>query len=278
MAAKAGWEYVNGPSDESNPNAMVRNTSTGQLVTSSHPTYLNAAAPAQAIDNGPVGTSVNAPITNPNQVQNTPGTVGGTTAQGAPTTVAQSFQQQLINRLNPGPVSASDPSVAPAIEANKLAEQRNMESGRNLLAERAAKGGYGGNFETGLTGLAQDRAAREGQFAGQAVQHASDLQNQNILAALGLSSNLLTGNANRDQASELAHMGDATQRYGIDTQGNLGAQDIALRGELGRNANNLSLLGLLQNNDQFGRSLAQNGAQFGAGLDQQGLLSLLGLI
>lgn len=240
--------------------------------------YGAPAAPSQGTEAG--GGVQAAPITNPNQVQNTTANVGGTTAQGAPTTVAQSFQQQLVNRLNPAAVSASDPSIAPSIQANNLAEQRGMERNRSLLAERAAANGQdmSGGFETGLLGLAQDRAQREGQFAGNAVQHASDIQNQNINSSLGYVGNLLTGNANRDQASELANMANATQLHGIDTQGNLGAQDIALRGELGRNANNLSLLGLLQGGSQFDRSLAQNGAQFGSSLDQNGLLSLLGLL
>lgn len=261
-ALKAGWQDLG--------NGLVQNKNVyGGAVDVNNPIYANAPDGPQPIDHGPVGQAVGAPVNTGKDVTQTSATVGQTTPQGQPTTVGQSFQQMLINRLNPTAVSASSPEVAPAIQANKLMEQRALERNRGLLASRAAQQGYsgGGAFDTQLLGLAQDRAQREGQFAGNAVQRANEIQNQNATNALGTVNALLN-----------AQMANDTQLHGIDTQANLGLQDIGLRRELGTNANNLSLLGLLLNNDQFGRSLGQQGAQFGASLDQSGLLGLLGLL
>src|SRR5690349_11837172 len=47
MALKSGWEYVN-PGDENNPNALVRNSATGQMVTQSHPGYTGYQEPTTA--------------------------------------------------------------------------------------------------------------------------------------------------------------------------------------------------------------------------------------
>lgn len=222
-------------------------------------------------------------------VTNSAAPAGQTTPQGTPTTIAGSFQQALINKLNPGPVSVNDPSVQPAIRANQLAEQRGLEAQRAQLAEQAAHDGTdsSGAFRTNLAGLTADSAARQGQFAGDAVQHQSDLNNQALLAALGLGGGFLQQNATRDQqgsqfAQSLAEQKrqadqDAELRkLGITTQGSLGQGDLALRGRLGEGQLNLGLLGALLQNNQFGRQLDQQGAQFGQSLDLQGLLGLLG--
>src|SRR5690606_6471204 len=51
-------------------------------------------------------------------------TVGQTPQAGQQTNVAGAFQQALINKLAPQPVTAQSASVAPALAANRLAEQR----------------------------------------------------------------------------------------------------------------------------------------------------------
>ena len=218
------------------------------------------------------------PITTQGQVAGTQATVGSTTPTGAPTTVAQSFQQALVNRLNPQTINASNPLVAPSIQANQLAEQRGFERNRNLLAERAAAQGTnmsGGN-ESMLLGLAQDRAQREGAYEASAVQRANELQQQQLTDALRLGGGLLSGQAGLAQQMTLADLDAALRREGLAQQGELGRGDLALRGELGRGQLSLGLLSALFGHDEFGRTLAQQGAQFGAGLDQQGLLALLG--
>jgi hypothetical protein len=219
------------------------------------------------------------PITTAGQVTGTATTSGGQIPQGAPTTVAQSFQQSLVNRLNQAPLSASSPEVAPAIEANKLQEQRGFERNRNLLAERNAAvngGSPSGGFETGLTGLAQDRAGREGSFAGNAVMQASQERGINDRAAMASASDLLGGNANRAQQQHMADQDAQLRREGLNAQTSLGQGDLDLRGKLGSGQLNLGLLSALLNNRQFNDQLGQNGAIAGQGFDTQTLLGLLG--
>jgi hypothetical protein len=239
----------------------------------------NGGTPAPSATNAaPAPTGPPPPITTQQQVGSTTATNGGQIAAGAPTTVAQSFQQALVNKLNPAPLTTSSPEVAPAIQANQLAEQRGFENNRNLLAERAAANGTNnsGGFESQLLGLAQDRAQREGQFAGNAMMQANQEKGVNDRSALASAAGLLGGNANLGQQQSLAELDATLRREGLAQQGALGSQDLALRSKLGEGQLNLGLLSALMQNDQFGKSLGQNASQFGASLDQNGLLALLG--
>jgi hypothetical protein len=253
----------------------------GGLVDKNSPWYTQAMAKSSPNQGGDyVGQSAGSPITSQQQVGSTTAPVGGSIAQGAPTTVAQSFQQALVNRLNPQAISTSSPEVSGAIQANKLSEQRNLERNRGLLAERSAASGQGGsgNFESQLLGLSQDRAAREGQFAGNAVMQGQLNQDLNTRAAMQQAQGLLGGNASLEMQQKLADLDAQIRREGIAQQGALGQGDLSLRGRLGEGQLNLGLLQALLGNQQFGQSLSQQGAQFGAGLDQSGLLGLLGLL
>lgn len=279
MDYKSGWEAGSGGGN------MVRNIRTGQQLDIYHPDYVDdpQAKPIPASNSGvPGGYTTNGqpPITTAQQVTGTQANVGQTAAQGAPTTVAQSFQQGLVNRLNPQAASAGSASISPAIQANRLSEDRSMAANRNLLAERAAANGTSnsGGFESQLLGLAQDRAGREGQFAGNAVMQEQDRLDRNQNSALGLAGSMLSGQQNLGQQMELANLDAALRREGLGAQTSLGQQDLALRGRLGEAGLNNQLLGLLLQNNQFGQSLSQNGAQFGQSLDQSGLLGLLGLL
>jgi hypothetical protein len=261
-AAQLGLGWV----DQYNPNWGKAGFVGSELSSPSGP----SSTPGSA---GPSG-----PITTQQQIGDTTATNGGAIAQGAPTTVAQSFQQALINRLNPTPVNASSASIAPAIQANQLAEQRGMERSRNLLAERSAADGTSnsGGFDAQLLGLMQNRAQREGQFAGNAVQQGQALQDADTRAFAGMAGSLLSGNANLGQQMNLANLDAELRRAGLAQQGQLGNADIALRGQLGQGQLQLGLLSALLQNDQFGKSLGQNAAQFGAGLDLETWKSLFG--
>lgn len=265
MALKQGWEV--GPGT-----GLVRNSQTGQVLDENHPLYQQAADGPAPIA-GAASPGAPAPIHTAQDVTKSTATVGATAAQGAPTTVAQSFQQALVNRLNPTPVSASSASVAPAIEANKLAEQRGTERQRALIAERNAASGINnsGGADSRFLGLEQDRSAREGQFAGNAVQRANELQSRDASGALGIVGSLLSGNASLAQQQQLAELDAQLRREGYGLQGELGRGDLALRGELGRGQLNLGLLSALLNNQLGQGQLALGGAQ----LDQSGLLGLL---
>jgi hypothetical protein len=273
MAYKAGWEDAG--------NGFVKNSSTGQMLQTNNDLYRSQwddsyGSPAGAA--APAATAPSGPITTQGQVAGTTAKVGQTAAPGQATTVAQSFQQALVNRLNPQAVSAQSASVAPAIAANKLTEQRGLESNQNALAERAAATGtnMSGGFESQLLGLKQDSAGRHANFVGNAVQRANELENQNMTSSLGMVGSLLGGQASLAQQQQLADLDAQLRREGLAQQGELGRGDLALRGRLGEGQLSLGLLSALLGHDQFGRSLSQQGAQFGQSLDQQGLLALLG--
>lgn len=258
-----------GQADPGNPDLYGSNQTTGAPVSNNPTAGISAGGPDPYLPGG-----ATKPAQTVQDVTKNTATVGATTAQGQPTTVAQSFQQALVNRLNPTAVSAQSASVAPAIEANKLAEQRGTERQRAMLAEQQAAQGINnsGGADSRFLGLEQDRAAREGQFAGNAVQRANDIQSRDMTSALGMAGGLLSGNANLAQQKELADLDAQLRREGYGLQGELGRGDLSLRGELGRGQLNAQLLGLLLNNQLGQGQLALGGAQ----LDQNGLLGLLG--
>ena len=221
-----------------------------------------------------------APVTTAAGVTSTPATVGQTTAQGAPTTVAQSFQQALVNRLNPGTISANDPSIAPAIQANRMAEQRTLARQRNTLAEQAARGGTSMSGGTDAQMLAQiaDSNARSGAYEGNLLQALSQLQNQNQTGAMGLANGMLGQQSQLDLQRELGMTDADIRRAALAQQGQLGQGDLSLRRDLGQGQLNLGLLSELLHNNQFGQQLGQQNSQYYAGLDQSGLLGLLGML
>ena len=275
MAVKQGWDDLG--------NGLVQNKNVyGGVVDVNNPIYTNAPdtpAPQQGVEAGGGVQAAPAPITDVKQVQNTTTNVGQTIAQGAPTTIAQSFQQALVNKLNPATVSADDPTIKASVDANRLAEQRGLENNRALVAERAASQGLDQNaFNSALMGLAAQSAGRESAFEGNAFQHATDTQNQDAMTALGQVGNLLSGNANRDVQQQLGQGSLDNQKYGIDTQAALGHEGNQNQLTLGTGGLNLGLLQALLGNDQFGKGLSQQGTQFGQTLDQNGLLGLLGLL
>ena len=275
MAAYQGdWEDAEGG------NNMVRNRTTGQMVDKYHPAFTSTQGP------GLPGSQPQQPAL-PNQQQQPQTAQQALTGQasvmqqaqpGQPATVAGSFQQALLNRLSSPRLTANSPEVQPAIQANQLAEQRGYERNRAMLAERNAAQGLnnsGGN-ESMIRGLAQDRAAREATFAGNAVMDANKQKEAVIASLLGMTGGLL-GDQDRMQMQRYGIDTDAQlRREGIGAQTSLGQGDLALRDKLGTAGLNLNLASLLQGGQQFGQSLASQNAQFSAGLNQAALLNLLG--
>jgi hypothetical protein len=251
-------------------------------VDRNHPLYTQAmAAVPQTPTPAPTAPGTTAPA--PTGPQNAQQALTGTPSQ-APTTVAGAFQTALMNKLGSGPVDRNNPELAPALAANRLAEQRAMERNRGLLAERASAQGLdaSGGFETGLLGLAQERAGREGQFEGQAVADLARRQSQEIMQALGLTGGLLGqqdqlgfGREELALRDKLAQLQAQLSREGLSQQGQLGNRDLDIRSQLGTGQLNLGLLGLLQNGQQFGQNLGFQSGLASANLNQNALLSLL---
>lgn len=277
MAAyQGGWE------DAPQGNNMVVNSATGQMVDKYHPVFTSAQGPGLPQTPGappPVAGIGQQPAPQTaQQALTTPAASGGQTTPGQPATVAGSFQQALLNRLTSPRISAGSPEVAPAIQANQLAERKNFDRNGAMLAERNAQqglSGSGGN-ESMIRGLAQDRAGRESTFAGNAVADANRTKEQQLTGLLGLTGGML-GNIDNQQLQRYGMDLDAQlRREGLGASTGLGQGDLALREKLGMGNLNLGLAGLLQGGQQFGQSLASNNAQFSAGLNQQALLQMLG--
>jgi len=200
------------------------------------------------------------PITNTSGVMNTQATTGNQVQQGQPTTVAGAFQQALVNRLAPGPISAQSPEVAPAIEANKLAEQRGAERQRAQLGVQGAQEGIdaSGGMRSLQQGIEANRSAREGQFAGNAVSQLAQQRANQITQALSLGGQLLSDQDRLALQRELANLDAQLRREGLSVQSSLGQSDLDLRRYLGES------------------QLSANLGMFNASQGQQALLSLLG--
>lgn len=220
------------------------------------------------------GTDVPAPA---NQALQAPVTAGAEVQQGQPTTVAGAFQQALVNQLAPAPVNAQAPEIAPAITANRGAEQRAMERGRAQLAEQAASQGLDQNaFGSQLRGLNAESAQRQGQFEGQAVQQLGRDRMQQIQSALALSGSLMGDQDRMALQRELAQLQAQLTREGLSAQTGLGQADISTRRDLGFGQLNLGLLNALLGNQQFGQGLASSNALATQQLNQQALGNALG--
>jgi hypothetical protein len=286
MTPNAGGDYFANVNNGQAANSAYNWSNTGQgwSLQPNNPSNTTPTTPPGTTGDPNQQKPLPPPITTQQQVLSTPTTpvtpqpppqpgVPAPTPQ--PTTVAQSFQQSLVNLLNPSiasPVDANNPAIAPAIQANQLAGQRGLEQQRNTLAEQAAANGTSnsGGFDSVLSGLIANNAAQQGQYAGSAVQHLSDQNNANLLSALGLGSGMLSGQAGLTQQGgefsqtlaeqqRQANMDNALKQLGITSTTQLGQGDLNLR----------LLLGLA--------GLGQQANIFGQSNDSSTLASLLGM-
>lgn len=225
------------------------------------------------------GTPTPASMTTVSTAIQSPTTVGAQPQQGSPSSVAGAFQQALVNRLAPAPLTAQSPEVAPAIAANRAAEQRGVERNRAQLAETAAAQGIDPTALGSLTrGLMADSAMRQGQFEGGALERAAASQQQALSQALGLTGGLLGQQDQMALQRDLAALQAELQGRGLDIQQGLGQGDLSLRRDLGTGQLNLGLLNSLLSNQQFGQGLSGQLALGQAGLNQQALLGMLGVL
>ena len=226
----------------------------------------------------PVGGSPNPQTAG--QAVTSQGTIGNVPAQGSQSNVAGAFQQALLNKLAPAPVTAQNANIAPAIQANTLAAQRGQERSRATLAEQAAAQGtnMSGGMDSRLLGLDQARAQNEGAFNANAILGESDKQRQESQQASAIVASLLGQQDALNMQKYGIDTGADTARLGINTQGALGQGDLALRDKLGSGGLNLGLLQALLSNQQFGQNLGAQTGMFTAGLNQDALMKMLGLV
>lgn len=245
-----------------------------------------AGAAPKAPTAGPVPSNPGMPApTTPGAPGSPTGTPG---APGAPpTTVDDAFKKTLIEGLTRGSPTLDDPTLQPAIAANRAAQQRGAERQRSILAERNAAGGTSdsGGATTGNLGIEADRAQQEGQFEGQTLLTAAQQQRDELMHYASLAGNTLSDEQHQQLQKQLADLdaqikreqiasGEklgsadiATRRYGIDTQGKLGEGELNLR----------ELLGLLGHQDYL-TGLGADLGKFTANRDDTNFYRALGLI
>ena len=247
----------------------------GGWVPKSHP-LAQQAAPQPAAPGAPTGpTGPQGQPTNQQQVLNTTATAGAPTPQGAPTTVAQAFQQALVNRLAPQDITSQNPAIKGSIAANRNAESRGLRQTQEALAERAASTGQTGAQETGLRRAIGESAGRQGAFEGNALFGLHQQQAADLRDAMSLGGNLLSDQQRQELQRYGVDLDAQLRREGLGVQRDLGGRELDIRNTLGLGQLDLGRLGLAQNESQFGRSLGANLGIEQARLNQQALLNLL---
>jgi hypothetical protein len=205
------------------------------------------------------------------------------------------------------PASLNDPALKAQSDAANIGLTRGSEAERAQSAERLAAQGLSssGAADADYGGIAQRQGEQQAGINAGLVGDANKSklsQLQAVLGQMGGDINSAEGRGLQQRIAEmqaqiqrdslkqsgsqfdrqLAQQGsqfgtDADlRRLGITTQGDLGLKDLSLRDKLGSAGINAQLLGLLQNNDQFGKSLGAQTGMFSAGLNQNALLALLG--
>lgn len=251
------------PAYEDMGNGMARFPD-GQVLPMNHPLFAQRTGQAGATPGAAAPGAAGTPA-------------AGAASPAAPANVNDAFKNKLLELMGQSStVSETDPSVAGQIHANEVGQQRSFERRRAMAAERAAaSGGRLGDAELDTLASARGDAESAGNagIMGQAAQQ----RKQEIMQALTLGGQYLSDQDKNTLTKQLAELDAQIKREGISSQTSLGQGDLALRGRLGDMQGNLSLLGLLQGNQQFNTGLSNSNAQFSAGLNQQALLHAMGL-
>jgi hypothetical protein len=168
----------------------------------------------------------------------------------AVTAYNQSIRNALLSAINSPGVTMDDPDIAPAIQANRVSNQRMLEQQREAIAERLNAQGMSGSgaMDQQMAQAFQQTGEREGTFAGNAVLQQALARRQQLVALLGTGANVLTADEARQAQLKIADL------------------DAYLRQQSITNQNQ-------QSNDQMGLT----GAYYQALLKQQQVRDLLGL-
>ena len=148
----------------------------------------------------------------------TPG-AAGTPAAPSMETLFQAKLAELMGRSTTP--SDTDPEIAKTLQASKAAGQRGFDRDSAALAERMAFNGMSGSgaAESGLAGLAANRASTEQQIAANVYQDAANRRIAELQNTLGLAGNMLNAKEQRAMQLQIAQLQDATSRYGIGEGG-----------------------------------------------------------
>lgn len=183
--------------------------------------YSGGANGAQA--NG--GQNVNG--TNPNfPPSGAPGGVPGGAPPGGPPGVSDELYKMLLDRAHQGTtINPNDPNIRQQVDPYAAQVER---SSRNYLADAAEGLGANANM-TGERRLAAEHSGQQtGMFQSQLIGREIDARRTEIQSALAQLGGQLTADQQLALQRELGYMNDATQRYGLSNNYNLGMANANL--------------------------------------------------
>lgn len=203
------------------------------------------------------------------------------------------YKTALMGMLGTPAASLSDPALKAQSDAYAVGQARSAERAREAAAERLAGQGLAssGAMDGEIAGILERQGENEAGFNAQLVGDELRTQRDRLLQAAALAGNtldaeqaraleerlaLLDAQLKREglaQEKELAGKDLDLRRFGIESQNDLGGRDLSLRDKLGSAGINANLFGMLQQNDQFGKSLSADMGKY----NQDALLRLLGL-
>lgn len=166
---------------------------------------------------------------------------------GAPQNSAfsQMIRDQITELLHQAPVSAEDPDIAPAISANRVAQERSLQDERNQIAES----NYAQHLSGSGTADAQFQAARErtgvseGQFSGNLVAQQALARRNQITQVLQIGAGVMTADQQQQLQRELANMDAILRQQQITNQNNQFNDQLGVNiGEFQANLNRQSVL------------------------------------
>ena len=225
------------------------------------------------------------------------GTPGTPPARSPLQTAAQEALLRMLGQLGETP-SLTDPTLQPASEAFRLAQERGIGRKRNAMAERMAAQGTAtsGGLDTQVLGIESDAADQIGAHDAQLLLNEGMQRRDKLMQAVQLAEAAGEFEQSQNLQRELATLDASLRQQGLDLQasgldisemlglGNLDVArgDLALRGELGRGGLDLNReLGLgglaLQGRGlDLNRELGLGDLNLrGRGLDQAGQLGRL---
>lgn len=117
------------------------------------------------------------------------------------------YLNQLLQQ-SASPVSASDPSIAPAFAAGRVADQRNFERQRAMLAEQLGGAGLGssGAMQNKTLGIQQRIGEGQAMREGGMLYDESNAKRNALLQALGLDQSRYQGDNDTGLRLLLAQM------------------------------------------------------------------------
>jgi hypothetical protein len=133
---------------------------------------------------------------------------------------SQSIRDALLKELGQGPVSADDPTIAPAIAANRVATERGLADERNQIAERmnAQGAANSGALDTQMQAARERATTGEAQFSGGAVMQQAQARRQELVNLLQTGAGVMNADQSRQLQGKIADLDAFLRQQGITNQ------------------------------------------------------------